>query len=117
MQFLLTWLGTAVVQFFTTAATKIGLQLTVNLAFITFWLAVVSSFTMAAKSCFGLSGSCSAMLDASGLNSWVIFGMSLVPGEAVTIAGSLVTLRVAGWTAIAVSKIVRIKASATGLRL
>jgi hypothetical protein len=115
MQFLLNWLGSFAAAWFTHLATRIGLQQTLVVAFLVVWYALIASLTAAANFCAGPAGVCGSIASGGtgGLSQWVMFGMSLVPSEAIQICACLVSLHAAGWSAIVLGRIVKHKVNAT----
>lgn len=111
MQVILTFFGTALTRIFSSIATKYGFQTAMNAAFITMWLALIASFTVAANSCLSVTGTCGGIaMNWAALPELFKFGLSLVPSELITIITCLVSLHASGWCAIVLSRIVRVKA-------
>lgn len=118
MQVILTFLASMLTKTFASMAARFGLQTALTAALITVWIALVASLTAATNICFGPTGACATTLsDTSGLSDYFLFGLSLVPSEAITILECLVSLHVAAWAALALWRVVKWKhaASSKGL--
>lgn len=108
--FLVTFLNGVLLKYFLFLAGKLGFQLATNLVLATLWLALIASFTSAAGLCLSSDGTCGSLAgNWTGLSTWLKFGLSLVPSESIQIIGCLLSLHVAGWSAIAINRLVNKK--------
>lgn len=114
MQFILNWVGSFLVAWFSHIATRIGLQQSLMLAFFVMWYALLAALTAVAYTCVGPAGSCgAAAANWAALSDWVKFGLSLIPSEAITFAQCIMSVHVAGWSGIVLGRIIKHKINAT----
>ena len=111
MQLLFGLLGQIFGKYFASMAMRWGLNEAIGAAFITMYALLIASFTVAANLCLGSGGTCSSVAaNLSRLSNWVLFGLSLIPSETITIFGCLLSLHAAAWCAIVLARILRVKA-------
>lgn len=114
MQLILNWVGSFLGAWFTHIATRIGLQQTLMLAFFVVWYVLIAALTGVAFTCIGPAGSCgAAAANWSALSDWVKFGLSLIPSEVITFIECIISVHVAGWSAIVLGRIIKHKINAT----
>lgn len=95
---------------------RTGIRLAIAASTVALWLVLIVTFTTAVNTCFG-SSSCGFQTDWSRLSPYLKFGMSLVPSNVSTVITCIISAKFAGWTAIALGRVLRTKASVAGVEL